>query len=133
MVSPALAVYASSRSSVVRPPSSVTKMRMMLRLVMAVLAFAGSALCAPGAAVAQQNAPDLLVRIDRLENELRQLTGLVEQLQYRNQQLEAALKRLQEDTDSRLQELGTRGGARAPARPTASVNPPTAAVPPAAV
>ena len=87
---------------------------------MAVLAFAGSALCAPGAAVAQQNAPDLLVRIDRLENELRQLTGLVEQLQYRNQQLEAALKRLQEDTDSRLQDLGPRGGARAPARPTTS-------------
>jgi tol-pal system protein YbgF len=106
---------------------------MMLRLIVAALAFASTALCGPGTAFAQQNPSDLLVRIDHLENELRQLTGLVEQLQYRNQQLEAALKRMQEDTDSRFQELGTRGGARAPARPTASVNPPTAAAPPAAV
>jgi tol-pal system protein YbgF len=106
---------------------------MLFRLVMIALAFAGTALCGPGAALAQQSASDLLVRIDHLENELRQLTGLVEQLQYRNQQLESALKRMQEDTDARFQELGTRGGARAPARPTAGVTPPTAPAPPAAV
>ena len=44
-----------------------------------------------------QNAPtDLVVRIDRLEAQIRQLTGTIEQLQYRNQQLEAQLKRMQE-------------------------------------
>jgi tol-pal system protein YbgF len=99
---------------------------MIFRLVMAVFAFAGGALVGAGAAVAQQNASDLLVRIDHLENELRQLTGLVEQLQYRNQQLEATLKRMQEDTDARFQELGARSGARSPARPTASATPPAA-------
>lgn len=44
-----------------------------------------------------QNAPsDLTVRIDRLEAQIRQLTGVIEQLQYRNQQLEAQLGRMQQ-------------------------------------
>jgi len=37
---------------------------------------------------------DVLYRIERLENQLRQMTGEIEQLQYRNQQLEAALGEL---------------------------------------
>src|SRR5262245_2077040 len=40
---------------------------------------------------------DLSVRLDRMESALRQLTGTIEQLQYRNQQLEMQLKRLQDD------------------------------------
>jgi len=49
----------------------------------------------------QQQAPDpqagfdaseLVIRLERLENAVRNLTGQVEQLQYRNQQLEAQLK-----------------------------------------
>src|SRR5262245_18055860 len=47
---------------------------------------------------------DLSVRLDRMESALRQLTGTIEQLQYRNQQPEMQLKRLQED----------RGGAAPP-------------------
>jgi tol-pal system protein YbgF len=44
-----------------------------------------------------QNAPtDLVVRIDRLEAQIRQLTGVIEQLQHRNQQLELQLRRMQE-------------------------------------
>jgi len=42
----------------------------------------------------QQNAQDpaeLMIRIERLENQLRQLTGTVEQLQYQNQQLQQRL------------------------------------------
>lgn len=38
---------------------------------------------------------DLAVRIDRIENALRQLTGTIEQLQYRNQQLEQQVRALQ--------------------------------------
>jgi tol-pal system protein YbgF len=38
---------------------------------------------------------DLVVRLDRLENQLRQLTGVIEQLQFRNQQLEQQLMRMQ--------------------------------------
>ncbi len=43
---------------------------------------------APG----QEPMPDQVVRIERLENMLRQATGQIEQLQYRNQQLEAQIR-----------------------------------------
>ena len=65
---------------------------------------AGAAAAAPAHALerlrapmrlAQLSAPDLVLRIDRLEEEIRRLTGLVEQLQYRNQQLEQQLRRAQ--------------------------------------
>jgi tol-pal system protein YbgF len=57
---------------------------------------------------------ELTVRLGRLENALRQLTGTIEQLQHRNQQLEMQLKRMQDDTEYRLQQLGSRGGAAPP-------------------
>jgi tol-pal system protein YbgF len=44
---------------------------------------------------AQTSESDLVTRIDRLEEEIRELTGNVEQLQYRNQQLEQMIQRLQ--------------------------------------
>src|SRR5437867_2917102 len=40
---------------------------------------------APQARVAQAGS-DLIVRLDRLETQIRQLTGVIEQLQFRNQQ-----------------------------------------------
>jgi tol-pal system protein YbgF len=74
--------------------------------------------------LAQVSASDLLVRLDRLEAQVRQLTGAIEQLQFRNQQLEQQLKRTQEDAEFRFQEMGAKGGARPPAgqqaRPTAT-------------
>ena len=45
----------------------------------------------------QSSGPDLVVRLDRLETQIRQLTGVIEQLQYRNQQLEGLMRRMQED------------------------------------
>jgi tol-pal system protein YbgF len=75
----------------------------------------------------QMSAPDLAVRLERLENQIRQLTGVIEQLQHRNQQLEQQVRRNQEDVDFRFQEAGIRG---APARrPPAASQP--AAQPPA--
>jgi len=65
-------------------------------------------------------------RLDRIENALRQLTGTVEQLQFRNQQLEMQLKRVQDDSEYRFQQLGVRGNA-ALAAPNAP--PPVAASP----
>jgi tol-pal system protein YbgF len=50
------------------------------------LAMAGVTLLAP--ARAQMTESELVMRLNRLENQVRQLTGQVEQLQYRNQQLE---------------------------------------------
>src|SRR5665647_490340 len=46
--------------------------------------------------MAQADPADASVRLDRIESALRQLTGTIEQLQYRNQQLELQVKRLQE-------------------------------------
>jgi tol-pal system protein YbgF len=87
--------------------------------------------------VAQLSQSDLVMRLERLESQIRQLTGLVEQLQYRNQQLEGQLRRMQEDTEYRFQQLGAKGPAPAPARqqvtpaPTRSPNfaPPTGPAP----
>src|SRR5262249_3964582 len=44
----------------------------------------------------QASEADLIVRLDRIENALRQITGAVEQLQYRNQQLEQQVRQMQE-------------------------------------
>jgi tol-pal system protein YbgF len=54
-------------------------------------------------AAAQMSASDLVMRLEALENQVRQLTGQVEQLQYRNQQLE--------------QQVRAGGGVAEPARP----------------
>lgn len=77
---------------------------------------------AQGGRGAQDDPGDLSVRLDRMENALRQLTGTIENLQYRNQQLEMQLKRMQDDTEYRFQQLGSRGGAPAPAQ-AAPMNP----------
>jgi len=89
----------------------------------------------PSAPVGQERgAPgspnDLVVRIDRLENQIRQLTGAIEQLQFRNQQLEGQLRRVQEDAEYRFQELGAKGTPRTatPGRPPVAPGP-TGAVP----
>lgn len=65
------------------------------------------------------------VRLDRVENQLRQMTGQIEQLQYRNQQLEAQVKRLQDELDMRMG--GGAAGTRAPAPAAASETPAAAA------
>jgi tol-pal system protein YbgF len=64
--------------------------------------------------LAQVSASDLVMRIDRLEAQIRQLTGAIEQLQHRNQQLEQQLRRAQDDTEFRMQELGGKTGQRPP-------------------
>jgi tol-pal system protein YbgF len=64
-----------------------------------------------GAQVAQSNGNDVGSRIDRIENALRQLTGTIEDLQHQNQMLQMQLKRMQDDTEYRLQQLGSRSGA----------------------
>lgn len=78
----------------------------------------------------QMSASDVVVRLDRLENTIRQLTGTIEQLQYRNQQLEQQLKRMQEDVEYRFQEQG-KGGRPPPARTQGAPPPPGQPVQPA--
>ena len=71
---------------------------MIVRLTVAVCAVACVVAVAPARA---QGAGDIYIKIDQLENQVRQLTGAVEQLQYRNQQLEATVKRLQDEVETR--------------------------------
>jgi tol-pal system protein YbgF len=67
-----------------------------------------------------QDAAELTVRVTRLENQLRQLSGQIEQLQFENRRLTEQLKRFQEDVDFRLNER--QGGGARPA-PGASAQP----------
>ena len=74
----------------------------------------------PAPRVAQQGGGgggDDASRIDRIENALRQLTGTIEQLQHDNQMLQMQLKRLQDDTEYRFQQMGGRGGGAPMAAP----------------
>ncbi len=80
--------------------------RLVLQAVFGALLLAA----APMSATAQ-DAADLLVRTNRLENQLRQLSGQIEQLQFENRRLTEQLSKFQQDVDFRLNE---RGGARAP-------------------
>lgn len=69
--------------------------------------FAVPILIAAGAlapARAQMSATDVAMRLEAIEHQMRQLTGQIEQLQFRNQQLEQQLRAMQ-------------GGAQQPARP----------------
>jgi tol-pal system protein YbgF len=92
----------------------------MIRFASLLVVALACVLCA-NAAGAQTSDADLLTRIDRLEAAIRDLTGSVEQLQYRNQQLEQQVQRLQEGVP------GVPGGPRpqasAPPRPTAQYSP----------
>ncbi len=85
---------------------------MMKRLVVASL-FAGLSLATPALA---QDAADTSVRVNRMESQIRQLSGQIETLQFENRRLADQIKRFQEDVEFRLSE---RGGAR-PAAPSAT-------------
>lgn len=75
----------------------------------------------PPEAAAEDDGGTVGMRLDRLENQLRQMTGQFEQLQYRNQQLEQQVKALQGEIDFRL------GGAGGGAAPGAAPRAPAAA------
>jgi tol-pal system protein YbgF len=111
-----------ARRTMLGPTNPAKKLPVMIRSIFLVVAALLWALWG-GDARAQMSQADLLTRIDRLEAALRELTGTVEQLQYRNQQLEQQLRALQEASQT---------GARPPAspspqRPTAQFSPPSAA------
>jgi tol-pal system protein YbgF len=78
-------------------------------------------------ALPQVQETDLVVRIEQLERQLRQITGIVEELQYRNQQLEQQLRRPQDDPGARA--APPAAAVAPPPLPSASAAPP--AVPPA--
>lgn len=76
-------------------------------------AFAALAICVAASSANAQlfgqpgggGGDDVSGRIGRLEAQLRSLTGQIEELQYKNQQLEQQLKRALQDSEFRFQEL----------------------------
>lgn len=81
---------------------------------------------APGPAAAQ-DAADFVVRLNRLEGQMRQLSGDVERLQFENRQLKDQLRKFQEDVEFRFQERS--GGASRPAASTPAAPPSPATAP----
>jgi tol-pal system protein YbgF len=92
----------------------------MIRFPFALVVVVASALSAMPALA--QESSELLTRIERLEASIRTLTGTVEELQYRNQQLEQQVQRLQGGAPA--------AAAAPPQRPAAQLPPPAAAVAP---
>src|SRR5882724_2550604 len=91
------------------------------------------ALAAPTAASAQRTDPVYVEdRFNQLQQSITLLTGQIEQLQYRNQQLQQQMEKMQTDYDFRLEQLekGRPGGAPRPPAPSAP--PPQAMAPPPA-
>ncbi len=79
---------------------------------------------------AQASGPDVVMRLERLESQIRQLTGVIEQLQFHNQQLESLVRRMQEDQDGRRpQGRSQYTPGTSPAPPVSSPAPPPASYP----
>ena len=62
------------------------------------------------------------LRIDRLENQVRSLTGQIEQMQFQMKRLEEQLRKFQQDVDFRFDEL--KPGKPAPKAPATPATPP---------
>jgi tol-pal system protein YbgF len=99
----------------------IHRVKMSFRFQMFVCAMIATApLCGPVGAFAQSADPDPEMRIDRLENQLRTLTGQNEELQFRNRQLEEQLRALQSGAPN--QNAGQQAAPR-PAGPNVAVAP----------
>ena len=70
----------------------------------------------PATGLAQMSESDMVVRLDQLEADIRRLTGAVEELQFRNQQLEQTIRQMQGG--------GAQPQAGAPPRPGMAPAPP---------
>ena len=85
-----------------------------------------------GVPAVAQDASELVVRLGRLENQSRTMSGQIENLQYENRQLKEQLRKFQEDVEYRLNEgKGGGGAAGKPARAPSSapsIAPPAGAV-----
>jgi tol-pal system protein YbgF len=58
-----------------------------------------------------QDVADMVVRLGRMETQMRQMSGQIEQLQFENRRLTEQLRKFQEDTEFRLSGQKPQGGA----------------------
>jgi tol-pal system protein YbgF len=112
------------------PKMSVRSIILALTILAAAGSFGGEARAQLFGQQQQQRGDDseLVARLGRLENQIRQMTGMIEELQHRNNQLEQQLKRVQQDT----QELTPSSRPVTPRGQSGNVQPPPAALPPVA-
>lgn len=79
---------------------------------------AGAALPARAQFYDNRAAGEANVRMERIESQMRALTGQIEQLGYQLKQLQDQMRRSQEDTEFRLNDLETKGAKPAPGKKT---------------
>ena len=83
------------------------------------------ALAVPSAATAQRGDPVYIEdRLNQLQQAITMLTGQIEQLQYRNQQLQQKLEKMEADYGYRLDQVD-KGGGRSPGGPAPRPSGPT--------
>lgn len=68
----------------------------------------------------QSEDTELVDRLGRIEQQMRKMTGSIEELQFHNQQLQQQIQRMQEDNEARFQQLGGGHGTAAPRSPAAA-------------
>lgn len=66
---------------------------------------------------AQSSMADVAVRLDRIENQMRQLNGRLDEMQFQIKRTEETQKRFQSDAEFRFQDLEGKGGGGGGARP----------------
>jgi tol-pal system protein YbgF len=104
---------------------SPTMKKPLLRLLILVV------LVLPTAAIAQRVDPVYVEdRLNQLQQAITLLTGQIEQLQYRNQQLQQQMEKMQADYEFRLEQV-EKGGSRPGAAPPSRATPPARTTPPA--
>lgn len=89
---------------------------MTTRFLLPFLAFALAASWGGAVRAQEDDVSELVVRLGRIEGQMRQMSGQVEQLQFENRQVKEQLRKFQEDVEFRLQE-------RSGGRPAASSPP----------
>lgn len=86
----------------------------MIRILsLALLALISTAALGGRAHAQDEDASELIVRLNRMEGQVRSLSGQVEQLQFDNRQLKENLRKFQEDVEFRFQDKGGRSAAPA--------------------
>ncbi|CAI9418512.1 Cell division coordinator CpoB [Pleomorphomonas sp. T1.2MG-36] len=128
-------ITALMTSRLFRPPSRLRSATLAAAaLGLALLAAApasaglfGSDPTPPASIPGQQDAAQQAVRLDNMEQQMRQLNGRIDELTHQIEQLQNLLKRSQEDTEFRFQQLeGGKGQKRSDVAPPAAapaVNP----------
>lgn len=91
--------------------------RILKLIAMSVSGLVCAAFLSLGWPAQAQDSADAFVRVQRLEAQMRQMSGQIEQLQFENRRLQDQLKRFQDDVEFRFQEQGGRGAARPAGQP----------------